>query len=47
MKIYLNKSRKGPVIYTDPCFASPISKAVDVIQTVAIIAAFIFSMARR
>lgn len=38
---------KGPVIFTDPCPTSPTSKAVEVIQTVAMIAAIIFSVTRR
>lgn len=47
MRNSIFKSPKGPVIFTDPCPASPTSKAVDVIQTVAIIAAIIFSVTRR
>ena len=46
MKSIFNKSR-GPVIFTDPCPTSPTSKAVDVIQTIAMIAAIIFSATRR
>lgn len=46
MKNIFNKS-KGPVIFTDPCPTPRTSKAVDVIQTVAIIAAIIFSVTRR
>jgi len=46
MKSIFNKSR-GPVIFTDPCPTSPTSKAVDIIQTVAIIAAIIFGFTRR
>ena len=46
MKNIFNKS-KGPVIFTDPCPTSPVSKAVDVIQTVAMIASIIFSITRR
>lgn len=46
MKNIFNKS-KGPVIFTDPCPTSPASKAVEVIQAVAMIAAIIFSVTRR
>jgi len=47
MKKTIFKSPKGPVIFTDPCTTSPTSKAVEVIQTVAMIAAIIFSVTRR
>lgn len=43
----LFKKSKGRVIFTDPCPTSPTSKAVDVIQAVAIIATIIFSVTRR
>ncbi len=46
MKNIFNKI-KGAVIFTDPCPTSPCSKAVEVIQTVAMIAAIIFSVTRR
>ena len=47
MKKKIFKSPKGPIIFTDPCPTSPASKAVEVIQAVAMIAAIIFSVTRR
>ena len=47
MKKSIFKSPKGPVVFTDPCPASPTSKAVDVIQTLAMIATIVFSVTRR
>lgn len=47
MKKKIFKSPKGPIIFTDPCPTSPVSKAVEVIQAVAMIAAIIFSVTRR
>lgn len=48
MKDLLKKSsRKGPVVFTDPCPESPVSKVVDILQAVAVVAAIIVSVVKR
>lgn len=48
MKDLLKKSsRKGPVVFTDPCPESPVSKVVDILQAVAVVAAVIVSVVKR
>ena len=48
MKDLLKRSsRKGPVVFTDPCPESPVSKVVDILQAVAVVAAVIVSVVKR
>jgi hypothetical protein len=48
MKDLLKKSsRKGPVVFTDPCPESPVSKVGDILQAVAVVAAIIVSVVKR
>ena len=46
-KSFLKSSRKGPVVFTDPCPESPVSKVVDILQAVAVVAAVIVSVVKR
>lgn len=48
MKDLLKRSSsKGPVVFTDPCPESPVSKVVDILQAVAVVAAVIVSVVKR
>lgn len=46
-KSFLKSSRKGPVVFTDPCPESPVSKVGDILQAVAVVAAVIVSVVKR